>query len=174
MKFELQKSLEILSRTPEVLEKLLSGISAEWTSAKEKEKGWSAFDVVGHLIHGEKTDWMARLRIILSSQKEKKFAPFDRFAQFKETQGKTMAELLLEFKTLRDANLVELKKLNLKTEDFRRTGLHPNLGEVTLSQLLSTWVAHDLGHLGQIVRVMAKQYKTEAGPWQEYLSIMQR
>jgi uncharacterized damage-inducible protein DinB len=174
VRFDLLKSLEILSRTPEVLENLLSGLSYEWTSAKEEDQGWSVFDIVGHLIHGEKTDWMARLKIILSAQADKKFAPFDRFAQFQESRGKTLSDLLQEFKALRKANLKELSRLNVKEEDFQKTGIHPSLGQVTLSQLLSTWVAHDLGHIGQIVRVMAKQYKTEVGPWQEYLPIMHR
>jgi hypothetical protein len=125
---------------------------------------------MGHLIHGEKTDWVPRMMIILDG-KDKKFTPFDRFAQFEESKGKTLAGLLAEFTNLRSKNLSKLKKLNLTDEELNKTGIHPEFGEVTLRQLLATWVVHDLGHINQISRVMAKQYEEEIGPWFKYFSV---
>jgi hypothetical protein len=135
---------------------------------------WSVFDVVGHLIHGEKTDWMVRIEIIISDSSNKEFKPFDRFAQFQESKGKSFEQLLNEFKSLREMNIKKLEGLNLKESDFIKTGIHPKFGAVTLSQLISAWVIHDLGHISQISRVMAKQYKEQAGPWIEYLRILQQ
>lgn len=174
MEFDLRKSLEILERTPSVLEYLLRGISEEWSMNDEGEETFSSYDVIGHLIHGERTDWMVRIEIILSDSKDKTFEPFDRFAQFEETDGIPLNDLLTEFKVARDRNLRILLSKNLTEQDLNKTGIHPELGRVTLRQLISTWTVHDLAHLAQISRVMAKQYKEEVGPWQEYLSILNR
>lgn len=174
MQYELSKAIEILSRTPEALRMLLSGLSPEWTEANEGADTWSAFDVAGHLLHGERTDWMARVEIILSGKEERKFRPFDRFAQFEESKGKTLDELLAAFQAARKANLRRLRSLNLTAADLQKTGEHPAFGTVTLSQLLSTWVVHDLDHLYQVGRVMAKQYREEVGPWMEYLKILRQ
>lgn len=172
MDFNLSKSLEILQRTPDTLFALLQGISPDWTHNNEGGDTWSVYDIVGHLIHGEKTDWIQRIEIILSDNKDKSFTPFDRFAQFAESKDKTFAALLAEFKGLREKNIKHLQSLHLTKNDFTRKGIHPALGEVTLAQLIATWTVHDLNHLSQINRVMAKQYKTETGPWIEYLSIL--
>lgn len=174
MDFNLSKSLEILQRTPDTLFALLQGISSDWTSTNEGGDTWSVYDVIGHLIHGEKTDWLQRIEIILSGNKDKTFVPFDRFAQFEENKGKTLAALLAEFKSVREKNIKSLQSLHLTKNDFTQKGIHPALGEVTLSQLIATWTVHDLNHLAQIARVMAKQYKGETGPWIEYLSILKQ
>lgn len=174
MKYSVEKGLEILERTPIVLKALLNNLSEQWIFCDEGEDTWSAFDVVGHLIHGEKTDWISRLDIILSHNDDKRFQPFDRFAQFEESKGKSMTQLLHDFEILRQKNLDYLKTLQIKEKDFSLKAIHPSLGEVTLKQLLATWVVHDLGHIAQITRVMAKQYKDEVGPWIEYISVLNR
>jgi hypothetical protein len=173
MSFTIEKSIEILERTPTVLNVMLSGISSEWTSKNEGGETWSAYDIVGHLIHGEKTDWMPRAEIILSTRADKTFEPFDRFYQFEVSKGKSLAQLLEEFKTLRENNILLLRSKKLTHQDFEKTGVHPAFGDVTLTQLLSTWVVHDLNHIAQITRVMAKQYKDDVGPWTAYLKILQ-
>ena len=172
MEFSIIKSIEILERTPETLNLLLDGISLEWTSNNEGEETWSVYDVIGHLIQGEKTDWLKRAELILSDKEDKSFVPFDRFAQFENSKGKTLKELLVDFKAIRTANLQRLSQLNITEKDYSKTGIHPVFGEVSLSQLLSTWVVHDLDHIAQISRIMAKQYKEEVGPWVEYLKIL--
>lgn len=172
MKFNLDQTIEVLERTPLLLEALLKDLSSDWTMTNEGGETWSPYDVVGHLIHGEKTDWIKRLEIILSEEDNKTFEPFDRFAQFEESKGKTMNQLLTEFRELRNSNLQTLKAKNISNNDFDKKGLHPALGEATLVNLLSTWAVHDLNHLSQISRVMAKQYKNEVGPWIEYLPIL--
>jgi hypothetical protein len=174
MTFNINSAIEILERTPRVLTSMLDGLSHEWINNNEGEQTWSPFDVVGHLIHGEKTDWMVRAEIILSGREPKTFKPFDRFAQFEQSKGKTLTQLLEEFQYLRMKNLTVLKSKSLSPHDFKKTGIHPTFGEVTLEQLLSTWVAHDLGHIAQISRVMAKQYKNEVGPWNAYLPVLDR
>ncbi|NOT63139.1 MAG: DinB family protein [Acidobacteria bacterium] len=174
MQFKLDQAIEILSRTPLVLNALLNGLSSEWTSNNEGEQTWSPYDVVGHLIHGERTDWMPRLKIILQSGEDEAFPPFDRFAQFEESQGKTLAELLVIFAELRTQNLAALVALNLTAEDLQQGGTHPAFGSVRLEQLLATWVTHDLSHLSQITRTMAKQYTDAVGPWAEYLSVLKK
>jgi len=174
MDFNLTSALAILERTPGVLNSLLHGLDDDWIQNNEGEATWSPFDVVGHLIHGEKTDWIGRAQIILSDAQDKAFTPFDRFAQFEESKGKTISQLLTEFQDLREKNLKLLKSLDLSRDDFSKTGIHPAFGDVTLKNLLATWVAHDLGHIAQISRVMAKQYTNEVGPWQEYLPILNR
>ena len=172
MEFNLDKTIEILERTPLLLEALLKDLSGEWTMSNEGKETWSPYDVVGHLIHGEKTDWIKRLEIILSEEGNKTFEPFDRFAQFEESKGKTMNQLLAEFKEIRYYNLQVLKSKDITSADFTKKGVHPALGKATLVNLLSTWVVHDLNHLSQISRVMAKQYKEEVGPWIEYLPVL--
>ncbi len=156
MSFSIEKSIEILERTPDVLETMLENVSADWTENNEGGETWSVFDVVGHLIHGEKTDWVARMEIILSDGEDKKFKPFDRFAQFEESKGKTLEQLLDEFKSLRQKNVDILRSKKLTVENLAETGIHPAFGEVTLAQLLATWTVHDLDHISQISRVMAK------------------
>ena len=172
MTFEIQESIAILQRTPTVLRALLSDLSDNWIKNNEGDNTWSVYDVLGHLIHGEKTDWITRAKIILSTSENKTFEPFDRFAQMNMGQGKTIDELLKEFSELRTQSLEELKGLQIDELDLVKTGTHPALGIVNLKQLLSTWTVHDLGHIAQISRVMAKQYKTEVGPWEEYLGIL--
>ena len=174
MKYSIERSLEILARTPLVLEQWLRGLSDEWIMNNEGPKTFSPYDVLGHLIHGEKTDWIARMDIILSDGPEKTFKPYDRFAQYEESRGKTMEDLLEEFKKLRARNLEILRSKHISETDLDKTGNHPTFGEVTLRNLLATWTAHDLSHIAQIARVMAKQYKEEVGKWVEYLPIMTR
>jgi uncharacterized damage-inducible protein DinB len=172
MSFTVEKSIEILERTPEVLETMLQNVSADWTENNEGGETWGVFDVLGHLVHGEKTDWIARMEIILSDAPDKKFAQFDRFAQFEESKGKTLQELLEEFKRLRKKNVDVMRSKNLTIENLESKGVHPAFGEVTLAQLLATWTVHDLDHISQISRVMAKQYKEAVGPWTQYLKIL--
>lgn len=172
MKFSLTKSIEILERTPETLSLFLRDLSEDWTSQNEGGESWTVYDIIGHLIHGEKTDWMIRAELILSDETDKQFIPFDRFAQFKNSKGKSLASLLTEFSELRKANLEKLRKLNIEKDDLEKTGIHPVFGSVTLSQLLSAWVVHDLNHLAQIARVMAKQYQEQVGPWTAFLKIV--
>ncbi|WP_242203004.1 DinB family protein [Aestuariivivens insulae] len=174
MKYTIEKALEILERTPKILNILLLDLSEEWIGQNEGENTWSPFDVVGHLIHGEKTDWIERTMVILSDNADKTFESFDRFAQFEASKGKSLADLLQEFSEFRANNLEQFKALNLTEDQLDLKGKHPQLGSVTLRQLLATWVTHDLGHIGQIVRVMAKQYKDEVGPWQAFIPILSR
>lgn len=174
MQFDIHKSIEILSRTPLVIETLLKGISSDWTNTNEGPETWSPYDVVGHLIHGEKTDWIPRMKLILSDKNNKTFEPFDRFAQFEESKGKSLEQLLTAFKELRQKNIVILQSSQITSSDLKKTGTHPSLGPVTLAQLLATWVAHDLGHIAQISRVMSKQYKEAVGPWRQYLPVLDR
>ncbi len=174
MTFDLQKSIEILGRTPYVLEVLLSGLSGDWIYSNEGENTWSPYDVVGHLIHGEQTDWIPRVEIILSEASDKKFIPFNRFAQLDAVEQKTLGQLLNEFKILRGQSISVLKSKHITADDLAKTGIHPEFGEVTLEQLLATWTAHDLGHIVQIARTMAKQYTVEVGPWTKYLSVFTR
>jgi hypothetical protein len=172
MEFSLSKSIEILERTPEVLFQLLQNLHSDWTYGNEGADTWSAYDVIGHLIHGDKTDWINRAEMILSGKSERRFESFDRFAQFEESKGKSLSQLLNEFKTIRASNIERLRKLRITDGDLKKTGIHPSFGEVTLTQLLATWVVHDLDHISQISRVMAKQYKEEVGPWIAYLKIL--
>ena len=162
----------LLATTPATLNAWLRDLPAHLRTANEGENTWSPFDVVGHLIHGEKTDWMARMQMILTHGEERAFEPFDRFAQQKASVGRTLPELLDEFATLRAANLEALAGLRLTEADLSRRGRHPALGSVTLRQLLSTWVAHDLDHIVQIARVLAYQYRDEVGPWRAYLRVV--
>ena len=172
MNFSIEKSIQILERTPGVLRTLLKSISPDWTSHNEGEGTWSVYDIIGHLIHGEKTDWIPRLDIILSAKEDKRFKVFDRFAQFEESKGKSLPQLLEEFSLLRQKNIEYLRSQQITREQLDLTGIHPAFGNVTLAQLLATWTAHDLNHLAQLSRVMAKQYKEAVGPWTQYLKIM--
>lgn len=173
MKYSLSKSYEILDRTPTVLKTLLSNLHEDWVMNNEGPETFSPYDVIGHLIHGEKTDWAVRAKIILEFGLSKPFVPWDRFAQYEESKGKTLEQLLNEFETVRKENMVWFKGLNLSESDLDKKGLHPKLGEVTLRNLLATWVVHDLTHIAQITRVMAKQYKEEMGPWPQFFRILE-
>ena len=173
MNFNLSKSIEILEHTPDVLIAMLQNVSIDWTSTNEGGETWSVYDVVGHLIQGEKTDWIPRMDIILSDRLDKTFEPFDRFAQLEESKGGTLTQRLDEFKILRKKNIEHLRSKELMDKSGEAKGIHPAFGEITLSQLLATWTVHDLNHISQIARVMAKQYKAEVGPWVEYLKILQ-
>jgi hypothetical protein len=172
MKFEIENAVAILSATPGTLRALLGGLSDGWTSSSDNSDSWQAFDVVGHLIHGEETDWIPRARIILEQGENRTFVPFDRFAQFDNSKGKSLSDLLAEFEEARAKSLSELQSWNLTDEQLELKGMHPELGEVTLSQLLATWVVHDLNHIRQIATAMARRYDAEVGPWKEYLSIL--
>ncbi len=172
MLLEIKEKTEILSRTPEALHSMLDGLSADWIEARETTESWSPFDVVGHLIHGEKTDWIPRARIILEFGESTPFEPFDREAQSVNSKGRSLKELLTEFAQRRQDNLAALEALNLGRNDLNRRGRHPELGVVTLGELLNTWVVHDLGHIAQISRAMAKRYRTRVGPWVEYLPVL--
>ena len=170
--FVMEEAVAILARTPPVLDALLRDLPNDWIVANEGGDTWSPFDVVGHLVHGEQTDWLPRVKIILDHGEARAFDKFDRFAQYAKSEGRTLASLLDEFGALRQANLSELATLGVTNSDLARRGRHPELGTVTLRQLLATWVAHDLDHVMQISRVMARQYSHEVGPWRAYLRII--
>jgi len=172
MEHNLEYTISLLSHTPVALNALLRNLPEAWTQRNEGENTWSAFDVVGHLVHGELTDWMPRARMILEHGESRTFEPFDRFAQERASQGKALGQLLDEFESLRAERLVELKALNLRSEDLAKRGRHPELGVVTLSQLLATWAVHDMTHLHQISRIMAHQYRQAVGPWSVYLGVL--
>jgi len=171
--FHLPDAIALLRRTPASLDALLRGLPDFWTIATEGPDTWSPYDIVGHLIHGEYTDWVPRARHIFEHGDSVPFPPFDRTAQFTESRGKTLGQLLDEFATARADSLATLDSLNIKPEDLTRRGLHPKLGPVTLGQLLATWASHDLTHLHQISRVMARQYRAAVGPWTAFLGVMQ-
>lgn len=172
MEFDLAHAIAVLERTPRALHSLLADLPAAWTDATDGGDTWSAFTVVGHLVHGERADWIPRARIILDQGENRTFTPFDRTAQFRESEGKSLHELLHEFSSLRAESLITLASWNLTDEQLSLTGVHPAFGAVTLRQLLATWVAHDLGHLLQISRTMARQYRDAVGPWRAYLSAL--
>jgi DinB family protein len=170
---DLEQTTALLARTPAALDAILRDLPEAWTLRNEGENSWSAFDIVGHLIHGERTDWMPRVKMVLEFGESQTFRPFDRWGQVRESQGKSLDQLLDEFARLRAENLDELRGLNLGREDFERRGRHPALGVVSLSELLATWAIHDLTHLHQISRVMAHQYRDAVGPWSAYLGVLQ-
>lgn len=172
MQHNVQHTVSLLTRTPAALDALLRDLPETWTFGNEGENTWSAFDVLGHLISGERTDWMPRVRIVLQFGETQTFEPFDRWGHIRESQGKSLGQLLDEFARLRAENLGELRSLNLQQEDLERRGRHPSFGGVTLSALLATWAAHDLTHLHQISRVMAHQYREAVGPWSAYLGVL--
>lgn len=171
--FNLQDTIALLSRTPGALDFLLRGLPESWTHRNEGGDSWTVFDVVGHLIHGERTDWMPRARRILESGNARAFDVFDRGGHKEEIRGKSMEQLLDEFARERAKNIEDLRGLNLGEEELAKPGLHPALGAVRMSQLLATWAAHDLTHLHQISRIMAHQYRSAVGPWSAYLGVMQ-
>jgi uncharacterized damage-inducible protein DinB len=170
--FALTDAIPILRRTPAVLRALLWDVPDPWAHGTEGPETWSPFDIVGHLIHGERTDWIPRLELLLAYGEERPFTPFDRFAQFEASRGKSLHQLLDTFAELRAANLLRLESHSLTPKDFSRRGRHPELGPVSLGELLATWVVHDLSHVGQIARVMGRQYTEAVGPWREYLPML--
>lgn len=174
MQFQLHQALEVIERTPDTYRALLGGLTDTWTAPNEGPETFSAFDNLGHLIHGERTDWIPRARIILAQGSTRRFEPYDRFAQKRESQGKRVGDLLDEFARLRAENLTTLRGWRIGESQLALEGEHPELGTVTLRQLLSTWVVHDLGHLAQTSRVMAKQYRDAVGPWRVYLPVLDR
>jgi hypothetical protein len=173
-RFDLAHALEVLERTPATFRALLGGLSDCWTTPNEGPETFSAFDNLGHLVHGERTDWIPRARIILEHGPSRPFDPFDRFAQAHESQGKRVGDLLDDLARLRAANLATLRGWRLTARELALEGEHPALGRVTLAELLAAWVVHDLGHLAQTARVMAKQYRNEIGPWRAYLPVVDR
>jgi hypothetical protein len=173
MGHHLADSIALLARTPVALDAFLRGLPDAWTLRNEGENTWSALDIVGHLIHCERTDWMPRAKMVLEFGETLTFGPFDRWGHAREVVGKSLGQLLDEFARLRSENLDELSAMNLGEDDLQRRGKHPAFGVVTLSQLLAAWAAHDLNHLHQISRVMAHQYREAVGPWSAYLGVMQ-
>lgn len=171
-RFEHSEAISILTRTPQILDAWFRNYPTDWIMCNEGGDSWSPFDVVGHLIHGEKTDWIPRTKIILNHGKDRSFDSFDRFAQFEASQNKTMNDLLTEFEHLRMLNIEELKTLVTSPEQYKLKGMHPELGEVELGQLLSEWVVHDHLHIAQMARVMAKVWKDEVGVWKNYMPIL--
>lgn len=174
MNFDLSAQVPLLERTPRALRAMLEGLPPEWTHADEGAGTWSPFAIVGHLVHGERANWIPRARVILQHGAAMMLPPFDREAQFRDSAGKTLSGLLDELAELRTANLATLASWRLDERQLRLEGLHPELGRVTLSQLLATWVAHDLSHVAQVARVMAKQYREAVGPWRAYLPVLDR
>jgi hypothetical protein len=172
MAFDLDRGLDLLQRTPGVIDALLRDLDDEWTKTNEGPDTWSAFDVLGHLIHGEETDWVPRARIILDHGEGRPFEPFDRFAQFERSGTWSLPRLLDEFARLRAETLATVRGWNLQPADLERLGRHPALGAVTLGQLFATWVVHDLGHLAQISRVLATRHRNDVGPWRAYLGVL--
>lgn len=172
MEQNLENTIALLARTPATLDALLRGLPDAWALENEGSNTWTAFDIVGHLIQGERTDWMPRARMILEFGETRTFEPFDRNAQERESRGKTLPQLLDEFAAARAENLAALRALNLTQQDLERRGRHPSFGTVTLSQLLATWTVHDMTHLHQLSRVMAHQYRTAVGPWSAFLGVL--
>jgi hypothetical protein len=174
MDFDLTAGVSVLERTPHTFRAMLDGLPPAWTDATEGPDTWSPYVIIGHLAHAERADWIPRARIILAQGADRRFTPFDRFAQFRESEGKSLPDLLAEFTRLRAESLTTLAGWRLTDAHLELTGEHPAFGAVTLRQLLATWVAHDLGHIGQTARVMAKQYRDAVGPWRAYLPVMDR
>jgi hypothetical protein len=172
MRFDLDNAVDVLARTPATVKTLLDGIGESWARGNEGEKTFSPFDNIGHLIDGEETDWMPRARIILSNDGDKRFTPYDRFRHYQRNAGRTLESLLDELARLRALNLSELREWKLTETQLDLTGVHPAFGPVTLRQLLAAWVVHDLGHIAQIARVMAKQYREEVGPWVPFMPVL--
>jgi len=173
MSQNLDHTIALLARTPATFNALLRDLPETWTLRNEGENTWNALDLVGHLNHAERADWIPRALVILRRGEARPFDPFDREGHVREVQGKSLAQLLDEFALLRTSNLIELRAWKLQPADLDKRGLHPSLGSVTLSQLLSSWAAHDLTHLHQLSRIMAYQYRDAVGPWSRYLGVMQ-
>jgi uncharacterized damage-inducible protein DinB len=174
MDYDQPTAITVLERTPGTFRAMLAGLPAEWVNATEGPETWSPYDILGHLIHAERTDWIQRARIILAQGADRRFPPFDRAAQSEESRGKSLTDLLDEFARRRADNLQTLTNWHLTDEQLALEGEHPAFGPVTLRQLMATWVAHDLGHIAQAARVMAKQYRDAVGPWRAYLPVMDR
>ena len=174
MDFDLPTATAVLARTPDALRAMLAGLPSAWIDGTEGPDTWSPYVIMGHLVHGERADWIPRARIILAQGEDRRFTPFDRFAQFRESEGKSLGDLLDEFAQLRAESLATLDGWRLTDAQLALEGIHPAFGAVTLRQLLSTWVAHDLGHIAQTARVMAKQYRDAVGPWRKYMTVMDR
>ena len=174
MEYQVDQAVEILTRTPSVLREMLGGLSDPWVLSHYGEKTFSPFDVVGHLIHGERTDWIPRARIILQDGESVPFEPFDRYAQYEASQGQTIDQLLDTFASLRAQNIEALLAMQLTPTKLALRGTHPELGKVTLGNHLSTWVTHDLNHIHQIAKAMAYQYRENVGPRQAYISLLPR
>jgi DinB family protein len=172
MSHNLDHTVALLARTPAALDALLSELPESWTLRNEGENTWNVFEIIGHLVHSERSDWIQRVRMVMQFGEARTFEPFDRSGQLREIQNKSLAQLLDEFARLRSENLNELRGLNLQPADLERRGSHPTFGPVTLSALLATWAAHDLTHLHQISRVMAHQYRETVGPWSRYLGVL--
>ena len=166
------RSLEVLESTPGVVRSMVSGLSDDWTASSGRQDDWGVFDVVGHLIHADETDWIPRAEVILAQEVDRNFPPFDRFGQFEKAHGKTLRVLLDEFEEVRHGCLVTLRGWDLTDEQLELRGVHPEFGEVSLRQLLATWVVHDLTHIRQIANIMARKYEAAVGPWKAYLSIL--
>ncbi|QTM99024.1 DinB family protein [Sediminibacillus dalangtanensis] len=174
MNFRLNESIEILERTPHTLGAFLTGLSNGWLHCNEGQGTWNADEVIGHLIEAEKTNWVPRIKTILDQGEDTSFPPFDRFVHLNQSEEKTVDQKLEEFKTLRGENISLIQQLIVSDKQFEWIGIHPAFGEVKLRELLSTWVVHDFTHISQIVRVMAERYRTDVGPWQEYLGVLKR
>ena len=173
MKFQIEQAVEILSQTPESVKSLLGNLSDDWTRSEANKEDWSPFDIVGHLIHADETDWIPRARIILAKGENPTFESFDRFAQFEKSKGKSLNELLEIFAAVRWQSLDALREMNLIEDNLKLEAAHPELGAVTLEQLLATWTVHDLAHVRQIATVLARKYAENIGAWKQYLSILQ-
>lgn len=174
MNFDLDKSIELLERSPKIYKALFYDLKHNWGTIREGENSWSGYNIIGHLIHGEKTDWIARAKIILSDEAPNTFEPYDRFAQDKLYSHQSMEELLDMFETLRAENIRQLRSWKLTEADLNKTAIHPGLGQVTMRELLSTWTVHDLAHLNQATRVLARHYTHDVGPWTDYISILKK
>lgn len=173
MEPNLELTIAMLARTPATLNAMLRDLPDTWTQANEGEKTFNAYEVVGHLAHGERADWMPRVKMILEHGEGRAFVPFDRFAQDRESAGKSLPQLLDEFAELRAQNLNQLRALGVTDQQMQLRGKHPRLGSVTLGNLLSTWAAHDMTHLHQLARIMAHQYREAVGPWTVFLGVLQ-
>lgn len=172
MNFSMNEAIEVLERTPQTLEFFLNGLSGGWLDCNEGDGTWNATEVIGHLIEAEKTNWIPRLEFILHEGESKPFPAFDRFSHLNDEGEMTFLEKLKEFKSLREQNIATLQELVQTESALEATGFHPAFGTVKLRELVSTWVVHDLTHISQIVRVMAKRYSEDVGPWKEYLGVL--
>jgi hypothetical protein len=172
MHIDKKHTIDLIKRTPGIIRTLLYDISEDLAHSDEGGETWSPYDVVGHLIHGEKTDWIPRLNKVLGPIENKTFVPFDRFAQFEESAGKSLNQLIDEFEEIRKKNIAILESMELNDEDYNKHGIHPSFGAVTLTQLLTTWIVHDLNHIAQISRVIAHQHRDDVGPWVDYMRIL--
>ena len=173
MNFQIDQAVEILSQTPATVKSLLENLSDEWTKSEANIENWTPFDIVGHLIHADETDWIPRAEIVLAQGENPTFEPFDRFAMFEKSKDKTLRELLEIFAERRAESLEKLRAMNLNADKLQLKAAHPELGEVSLEQLIATWAVHDLTHIRQIVTVLANKYAENVGAWKEYLSILQ-